>query len=411
VALTSPLPWCPPAAIRPSSARVALRAAVSTAFQNEHGDAAHTNGHDSGHNALHNRIRNEVLQTMNDSLQRRTKRLQDQLCGRAGALQLPMPDRKGRPCVSDEVQTQETGPLPNAYKLSAAVASALEGAAKAAEPPSRAYGPSRNQAILNRKRGEPPEEHKDPIEEYITLSDTAECLSHSLGSREKQLQQLKKQLEHCQGYYSEICKEAGEVLEQRKLLEQHPNDQRVLREVQSDRLELQRERVTELGSKIQKVEESGMRCWKLVRQQKAYFKLQIALQDARPDALQKNRAGELFLPQQPPPMFEEQATSFDVGTYIANPYVCDTWPFEPNVLAQRTSMEAPLPKFREETEADLEAENRHTPPCVPSMNFPLQMPRRDPRQYEVGSDDDDEIDDDDEEEMAYRGQTETSRSL
>ena len=43
---------------------------------------------------------------------------------------------------------------------------------------------------------------------------------------------------------------------------------------------------------------------------------------------------------------------------VANPYVCDSWPFEPNVLAKRTPQESAMPTFEEETEEELREAER-----------------------------------------------------
>eukprot|EP00929_Paragymnodinium_shiwhaense_P114053 TRINITY_DN82373_c0_g1_i1.p1 TRINITY_DN82373_c0_g1~~TRINITY_DN82373_c0_g1_i1.p1 ORF type:complete len:612 (+),score=212.27 TRINITY_DN82373_c0_g1_i1:158-1993(+) len=68
----------------------------------------------------------------------------------------------------------------------------------------------------------------------------------------------------------------------------------------------------------------------------------------------------------------DEMLSWDVGTAIANPYVCDSWPFEPNVLARRTPSEAsfkyagippeePLKPCVEETQEDIDDEEDDKP--------------------------------------------------
>lgn len=75
---------------------------------------------------------------------------------------------------------------------------------------------------------------------------------------------------------------------------------------------------------------------------------------------------------------------FDVGTAVANPYVCDSWPFEPNVLAKRTPQESSMPTFEEETEDDLkEAERGFRTNPFRSLRFP-------PGPSGAASDDDDD---------------------
>merc|ERR1711957_261782 len=88
---------------------------------------------------------------------------------------------------------------------------------------------------------------------------------------------------------------------------------------------------------------------------------------------------------------EEEPETWDVGTAFANPYVCDSWPFEPNVLANRTfKQEGTMEPCKEETKEDMENEKMR----LPNLRA-LPMPGR--------FDDDDSEDD-----MAPAG---TSRSL
>ena len=51
----------------------------------------------------------------------------------------------------------------------------------------------------------------------------------------------------------------------------------------------------------------------------------------------------------------QRETPFDE---VANPYVCDSWPFEPNVLAKRTPQESAMPTFEEETEEEVREAER-----------------------------------------------------
>ncbi|CAK0893224.1 unnamed protein product [Prorocentrum cordatum] len=141
---------------------------------------------------------------------------------------------------------------------------------------------------------------------------------------------------------------------------------------------------------------------KMVQDQRTFFlqSERIAVSGG-PSMLARHPCGEIALVPRPLSMANEQPEVWDVGTAVANPYVVDSWPFEPNVLARRTMQEAPtMQPFKEETEEDLrEASGPARRSPFGAFDFRLAMPTRDSE------------DEDDGFNSRYGGPTETSRSM
>lgn len=119
-----------------------------------------------------------------------------------------------------------------------------------------------------------------------------------------------------------------------------------------------------------------------------------------PEAIKNHPCGEVFVAPMPTPMGDDLPKVWDVGNAIANPYVCDSWPFEPNFLARRTPQEMLMAPCAEETEDDiLEEEGKRRNPFRPG--FALRLPN-------PGHSDDEDGDDFD---GRYQGPSDTARSL
>ncbi|CAK9101757.1 unnamed protein product [Durusdinium trenchii] len=194
------------------------------------------------------------------------------------------------------------------------------------------YGPSEKQ----KGRAEPPEKDEGLVMEGTTLRSTLSSLEQSLASRSKQISHLQDQLKVCEMALEEKKLQAAES--ELKLAEMLSNPNKLLEILSS----------------------SGR-----ARQQRAFYlqSERIAAHGGR-RSIARHRAGEIALVHQPATLDDDGAEMFDVGTAVANPYVCDSWPFEPNVLAKRTPQESSMPTFEEETEEELkEAElGLRTPP-------------------------------------------------
>jgi len=376
-------------------ARLALRAIWAPG-----GELATCAEEDVGHaSALHAQLRAETEAILRCSLERRLKRVEKRvavLCGEAEAenggapVRGDVPPPTAGPRASAATQTEEQPALVT-EPLSAAMRRALQVAAAATRPPTKAFGASNFQSMLP----DPKEEREDGfVSETFSMKGTIDSLGRSLGSRERQIESLQDQLDACRRMYEERAVQAEAISEGLRTLVANPE---ALGKAQHDRVRRRRARVAELSAELHKSQEQAKHYQALAQQQRAFF-----LQGERigvsggAEALARHPAGDVALAQRPPPIGDERPEVWDVGTAIANPYVVDSWPFEPNVLAARTPKEATLKPCAEETDAQLEEERRRLPYRA-GLQLRLPGPGRD--------DDEEEYDD------RYMGPSETSRSL
>lgn len=356
-------------------ARLALRALWPRGdVGDQEGDGA------AGHASLwHKQMRAEVEDVLQQGLKRRLARIEKKvaiLCqasvGSASSV-----------CIG--VQTDAAADAICTKKVARAFERALQTADDAAKKPTKVFGPTGLQGTLR----DPKEEKEDGfVCEVASMKCTLESLGRSLGSRERQIAALQKQLETCKNLHEERVIEVDAASEDLRRLLADPS---TAVKAHSDRLRLTRTRVAELSDSLRKAQEEAKRYRALAQQQHSFY-----LQGERivtSGSLARHPAGDIFLVQRPLPMGDEKAKVWDVGTAIANPYIVDSWPFEPNVLAQRSSKEASLKACIEETEEDLEKERRRLP------NLRLRSPA-------VGYFDDDDDDSND----RYQGPSETARS-
>eukprot|EP00418_Pyrodinium_bahamense_P067320 CAMPEP_0179082098 /NCGR_PEP_ID=MMETSP0796-20121207/37002_1 /TAXON_ID=73915 /ORGANISM="Pyrodinium bahamense, Strain pbaha01" /LENGTH=394 /DNA_ID=CAMNT_0020779493 /DNA_START=51 /DNA_END=1235 /DNA_ORIENTATION=+ len=354
---------------------------------------------------LQSRMRAELDEVLQYSFKRRLARIEKKvaivceggqdgpwpgLTSEAGPPPAPLPGAAARagPQVSQGVQTEEepafTEPLTQAMK------NALKMATVCATNPVKAFGPTSHQTTLP----DPKEEKEDiPVSEVQAMRATLESLGRSLGSRERQISSLQQQVQTCHDMLEERTLEADAGAQVLRDLLADPGK---LGEAQQDRIARRGNRVAELTSNLQKSQEQAKRFQGLVQQQRAFLVQgeRIAASGGA-EAVARHPAGEVALVPRPPPMGDEQPEVWDVGTAVANPYVVDSWPFEPNVLASRAPKEASMHPCAEETEEDLEEERRRLPYRA---GLQLRLPGR-------SCEEDDGYDD------RYQGPSDTARSL
>jgi len=335
-------------------ARLALRALWPPPGKATDGD----NGTDppTGHvSKLQRQLRAEMEDVLQASLQRRLKRIEQKvnvLCSDGGVNMSSSPTpsvaASGVPLGSSvAVQTED----PQAAQRLVTV---LERTLKPAEAKQKAYGPSGRQSRLL----DPSEEKVDgPVNENKCIKNSLDELDRNLNSRERQIEALSRQLETCRSMYKEkedATMAAAEVLRE---LVHHPA---AAPKIHEERVRKLRQRVAELRQNLDRSQEKAVHYQSLSQQQRRYYlqNERIGLSNAG-DRVQRHPAGDIFLVPQPPPMGDAKPEVFDIGTAIANPYICDSWPFEPNVLAQRTSKEATLPACIEEMKEDLRDDPFH----------------------------------------------------
>lgn len=309
-----------------------------------------------GPSQLHRRLKAEFDDVLRSSMQNRLKHLRDEveaLCNSLHQVEAISNgvEHHGTNAAAAAPATEEAEG-PDTKALCHGVARALRRAKRCVEAPFKSYGPSDKQI----NRAEPPEKDEGMVMEGTTLRSTLSSLDQSLASRSKQINHLEEQLKVC-----EEVKEEKEVLAkvaQAKLDEMISNPNKLL-EICKFHLAKRKERVERMAKDTILQKEQAKFYQQIARQQRAFY-----LQSERIAAaggrrfVSRHKAGEIALVHQPQTLEDDCAEMFDVGTAVANPYVCDSWPFEPNVLAKRTPQESSMPSFEEETEEELREADR-----------------------------------------------------
>jgi len=333
----------------------------------------------------------DVLRASHD---RRLKRIQRQvaiLCSESGVKPISpaVPFVVASGATSGPSVAVQTEDVEATQRLATALERSLQSADAASKTPQKTYGPSGRQSKLL----DPQEEKADGlVSETTCMKGTLEQLDRSLNSRARQIAALQSQLDTCTCMKKE--QEDATKVAAAALRELVANTASVPR-MHEDRLHRRRQRVAELSRDLDRSRHKATHYQSLAQQQRRYIlqNERIGVSGAA-DRLQSHPAGDIFLVPRPPPLGDVNAEVFDIGTAIANPYVCDSWPFEPNVLASRTSKEATMQMCIEETPEDFEEERKR----LPFLQLRLPAPGR-------GCDDEDDFDD------RYNGPSETARSM
>jgi len=253
---------------------------------------------------------------------------------------------------------------------------------------------------------ETPPEKKEPIvEEVFTLKSTLKCVSQSTTAREKQLLELREQRAAGDRLGSQRTKEAAKTsLSLKKLLA----DAGYSRTAHEEAIERKRARVKETSDSLKKVQAQAKHYRKVAQKQHAYCQQTDYIQMFGGEkAMRRHPAGDITLFPPPTPcagdkdlaLSEMYNGAWGVGSDIANPYACDSWPFEPNVLARRAPQDSTMQPFAEETEEEVEEARTG----ISRRGFGLRVP---PLRRLAGNDDSDYSDDD-----KFGRPTDTARSL
>lgn len=336
---------------------------------------------------LHRAFRSEVDQVLKTGLTRRMERMQKQLkqAAQAGGREHTIHEHSTNGVVNaDGKKNGVAHSSPGAASQPSAqirksLNAALLAAAKATIKPELEFGASHNQRKLISRLGEPPEKNEEIIKEATTLKLTLKSVSQCCSNRARQIENLTSQLEKCHELYEERVGLAQEAAVNLQRLQENPSS---LQEVHSERVRRRKKRVEEMADAVRNAQAEAAYYQDLVQQQQHFLEsgrayLQRSFQENGGTYLQQlarasleqhayyqtslahHPAGEVFLvPRQPHALGEDKVERWDVGCSIANPYVCDSWPFEPNVLARRSPQEVPMQPLLEETEEDIEEENR-----------------------------------------------------
>jgi len=190
-------------------------------------------------------------------------------------------------------------------------------------------------------------------DELRVVSMTLKSLKKVLTSRERQICELSSQLSMCKSLYSQCCSHAESWVNMLQLASSN-SEPEGLHNVYATVVSERKAVISKLAARLEYVQNQGASFRKLAHQQRSFFCQNEAISLYGGKAvLSSHPAGDVFFskcPQPAPDDFKE----WDVGKVYANPYVCDSWPFKPNVLSQRAPQEAPMQPFAEETEEDLE---------------------------------------------------------
>ncbi|CAE7534595.1 FRQ1 [Symbiodinium sp. CCMP2592] len=311
---------------------------------------------DSGHgSSLQSRLKTEFDEVMQSSMQRRLSRLREEVDALCSTLQPRGTTPNG--CDSHRqvanMSKASATASPDTKSLCETVAKALRRANRCALEQTKQYGPSEQQVT----KADPPEKDEGLVMEGTTLRSSLSSLEQSLASRVKQIGHLTEQLKACEATREERARQAEEAKSKSSMLS---GDLSLLLKICQFHLETRRERVEQMSKDTAFQKQQAKYYKSLAHQQRAFY-----LQSERisacggKDAIARHKAGELALVAQPATLEDDNTQElFDVGTAVANPYVCDSWPFEPNVLAKRTPQESAMPAFEEETEEDLREAER-----------------------------------------------------
>lgn len=222
------------------------------------------------------------------------------------------------------------------------------------------------------------------LAESSTLISTLEALDKNCAARRRQIANLRDQRQRLEEHRRQHeDKEKASAARETALL----SDPSLIAKEHAESQERCRKEVTELASAMVRKQAEARTYEDLVKQQKQYFiQSERILMHGGQDKISRHPTGDIALAMQPLRIAaDEKLEVWDVGTAIANPYVVDSWPFEPNVLAARREItESPMQPFGEESQEDLRNEMLRLP--VKCTGLPLREDE-DEEDYEDEDDD------------------------
>uniref|UniRef100_A0A7S4VP53 Uncharacterized protein n=1 Tax=Alexandrium monilatum TaxID=311494 RepID=A0A7S4VP53_9DINO len=206
------------------------------------------------------------------------------------------------------------------------------------------FGPTSRQLRLP----DPPETGFD-INEDVAMRTSLKTIQRQLHKRDMQTTELHRQLRQCQEALWEQTLEARSASKRLRDLLADPSQVKAEHARELERLEVE---LRVVSSKLADTKAAEMRWAWIAKRQRAFFLQSEKMGQEGMDLVRRHPAGEVFVA--PPPVCLEgddencRSPPWDVGTSHINPYVIDSWPFEPNVLAQKASAEPGLNRLDEE---------------------------------------------------------------
>jgi len=257
--------------------------------------------------------------------------------------------------IAKTSETEQKTPTATARQLARATKKALKVASSCAKPTKKVYGPTQRQVRLP----DPPENFQDPVMEIDTLSETFSNFDRLISKRKMQLSSLRSQFEEARKT-EEDAEQACKAAERKHDLALEPGGPAKLFQ---ERLERKRAETEETRQMLASKRAEAIRLKSLCREQRRYLIQCDRIVDfGGRSVVDNNRCGDIAMAVAPPQL---DATSppetYDIGCAHANPYITDSWPMEPNVLASRSPTEGTMEPLKEETPEAEEAERWRLP--------------------------------------------------
>jgi len=228
----------------------------------------------------------------------------------------------------------------------------------AARPPARDSSipywldPSLTVSPSNRQKRfqDPPEKGWMPIDEDRSLRMSMVTVQRNLQKRDVQTQELHRQLRQTQ---QDCQTQKLEATYAARRLQDLLSDPSSAPQAQAEELKVLRHNIEDISGKLADSKQSEMQWGIVAKRQRAFFMQSERVAQEGVNLFRKHPAGEIFLA--PPPVYLEddceedpKRAPWDVGNSHINPYVNDSWPFEPNASYQRCAVEPNLGRWDEE---------------------------------------------------------------
>lgn len=206
---------------------------------------------------------------------------------------------------------------------------------------------------------DPPEKGWMHIDEDRSLRMSMVTVQKKLQQRDQQTQELHRQLRQTE---QDCWNQKGVATLAAKRLQDLLSDPSCAPKVQAEELQTLRHTVEDLSGRLADSKQSDAQ-WQIVaKRQRAFFMQSERVAQEGVNLFRKHPAGELFLA--PPPVYLEddmdedpRKPPWDIGSSHINPYVNDSWPFEPNACAQRCAVEPNLGRWDEEDGIESDSED------------------------------------------------------
>lgn len=208
--------------------------------------------------------------------------------------------------------------------------------------PGASFGPTFRQM----RQRDPPEKMAKEVEEDFSLRSSLHTLQLKLERRDSQTQELSRQLRECQkALWQQTMEARGASKRLRDVLGGSKT-------AEAEEFRQLQEQIKELSSRLADTSMREM-SWEIIaKRQRAFFLQSERLASEGLTLLKRHPCGEVFIA--PPPVCldgedpeELKKPPWDVGSSQMNPYVTDSWPFEPNSLAHRCASEPNLDRLDE----------------------------------------------------------------